>query len=212
MLIPGKAFKVEKLAAREATRYAMGGVLVERGADGKARLVATDGRRLGIVTWHEEEPGEFPAIDGLASARGGAMRAIIPIADAAALAKAKAPKSKPILANVLMDEASVNGKAEFATTDLERVSRTSSRTIDGEFPAFDRPNAGVIPTGEPVVTITVNPALLAELLMVAEAIACPSDLPAVRLSIYGDNVPMRVDAEANGVSFMGLLMPITAEG
>src|SRR5687767_2216501 len=106
MLIPSPALNVRKLATTEARRYAMNGVLVERMADGKPRMVATDGHLLGVVTWEETDAGEFPLIEGVNPAHEGKpFRAILPTADLGGFATpSKAAKRRPILGNVALDE------------------------------------------------------------------------------------------------------------
>ncbi|MBI4576503.1 MAG: DNA polymerase III subunit beta [Planctomycetes bacterium] len=71
--VPGRDLRVlfrrtEYAAAREATRYALNGVLLDV-ADGRLRMVATDGKRLALAeTPHERATGE--SVQALLPVRG----------------------------------------------------------------------------------------------------------------------------------------------
>ena len=53
MLIPKNVFSIGKFTDQDCTRYALGGVRLERGEAGEAIAIATDGRRLVAVEWDD---------------------------------------------------------------------------------------------------------------------------------------------------------------
>lgn len=53
MLIPQNVFPISKIVDTDTTRYAIGGVRLERDEEGPV-AVATDGRRLIAVRWSED--------------------------------------------------------------------------------------------------------------------------------------------------------------
>ena len=72
MLLPKAVCKLRDIATSEPTRYAIDGVLLERDADGKARAVATDGRRLIVVEYRCDIVVETVAPAQLGSERSAA--------------------------------------------------------------------------------------------------------------------------------------------
>jgi hypothetical protein len=121
----------------EQCRYALGGVLVERDAEGKPHAVATDGRRLHHVTWVEDDAAAMPGL-GLDIRPRPGLAEILPAAAWKAAAKLPMPKRtpKPILQNVLLEESTANGQVKLAATDLERSETQVVRSVEGRFPAW----------------------------------------------------------------------------
>ena len=59
MLVPINVFSAMfPLADRKSTRYALGGIKLERTADGSPVAIVTDGRKMLAYTW--TEPAEHP--------------------------------------------------------------------------------------------------------------------------------------------------------
>ncbi len=63
MQVPKSVFHLYRLANKESTRYALGGVHFERGKDGNPYAVVSDGRSLLAVTWTEDVPVATDHID-----------------------------------------------------------------------------------------------------------------------------------------------------
>ena len=164
---------------RCAAPWSSSGVLVERNDEGKARAVATDGRRLILSEWFEDDPKDYPPIEGFSSEHRNGFSAILPTGALKAAAKGiKNSRYKPILGNVAIDEQSANGKVLLSTTDLETVQQSTVATCEGHFPkwqdvvpdyktikAASRTRRNGLPRDSfPSIRIGVNAKLLAELL------------------------------------------------
>lgn len=127
----------------ESSRYALGGVFLER-KDDTVYAVATDGRRLIAAQW-QDDPADYPAVGldplpapGSEFAETGK---IIPSADCIKLSRTAKPKVRaaaknPQLAYVAMEERTANGRAKFAATDGETTAALEVATIEGRFPKW----------------------------------------------------------------------------
>ncbi len=212
MLIPKRVFKVSKLASRDATRYAINGVLVRRTENGRCAAVTTDGRRLIKATWGDAcLRAEFPSV-GLGS--------VEPVEDFEAIVSTKQwdeaektiPRNgnKPILFHCLLDETTANGKIQMGTTDLDTRRRLGGDSIEGTFPKYE----DVIPkytVGDDAVEIGVNPSFMAEICKVVEAVATDVESKGVRLVVPTDpGKPIVVDGRTvEGVEATAVLMPVS---
>ncbi len=137
MLVPKNVFCISKACDTESSRYALGGVLVERDPEGNPVAVATDGRRLAVVSWTEDDGAEYPVDGGDAESVDG-FSTIIDKShwdEAGKAARKVAKSSKPILRNVLLEE-SANGKVSLSTFDLESRRAIATRPIEGKFPKW----------------------------------------------------------------------------
>ncbi len=206
ILLPPNLAGLTKLAATEGGRFAMNGVLLEITPEGY-RAVATNGKVLGVIEGPPVDTfAEYPALPGLAQAANGATSGIIP-SDAWAAGFKMIPKRAVRINPILNSLACILGKNEvnFGATDLESAPTSYNRLLEGRFPDYRQ----VFPKNDPVVTITVDPRLLIEVLKVAAAVA-DADNCQVTLSIVTPKVPMRVEAKnGTGQSFQGLIMPLT---
>ncbi len=161
MLIPRQALSTVLFAAKDATRHAINGVWIERDADGVPRCVATDGRRLAVVTWTEPDPADYPPIKGVdpTTRNPDGFSTLLPTADVRTILKA-IPKSrtKPILEYVALDEAasSKNG-IHLGVTDIESSQVWDILPLEGSFPRWQ--SAIDAPTSSDV-TIRINARLL----------------------------------------------------
>ena len=158
MLIPRKLSKVGTHCDSESSRYALGGILLERDDDG-VNAVASDGRRLIHLQWNDSE------LDVDNSKIGESVnletednfQTIVLASDLESAAKANKPKVsqvkiKPILDYVGLDEKSSNGKLRIVSTDGVGVSTKDCKAIEGRFPAWRK----IVPDVSDHICITLN--------------------------------------------------------
>lgn len=153
-------------AAREETRYAINGVLVDAGS-GCVRLVATDGRRLAISYENVDLNGD------------AAFKAVVPLRALGTLARALAPDSKQPLTIEAGDK-----QIAFTTGHMQLVSQL----LETRFPDYE----GVMPKAADT-TVEVQKAVLEGALR-RVSILCASELRMVRFEV-GDQ-SMRLTAES----------------
>ncbi|HEB53707.1 MAG TPA: DNA polymerase III subunit beta, partial [bacterium] len=157
-------------AAREETRYAINGVLVDAGG-GCVRLVATDGRRLAISyqNLHDAEDVEF--------------KVVVPLRALATLARALSDDSKdPITIEV------GEKQVVFTSGSLQLVSQL----LDTRFPDYE----GVMPKAADT-TVELQKAVLEGAVRRA-SILCSSDLRMVRFEVGDNSLHMTADNSARG--------------
>lgn len=206
MLVPREILKSVPKAAGDDGRYAMGCVELSRRPDGKAEVRATDGRVAVIVSW-QDEPGDYPVIDGLDSAPVEGFRALVPSKKFAGLASSM-PKigkdCKPILHNVAFEESDgEHVKAGAVDVEFDQTC-VRIRAGAGTHPDIDK----VLPDGAPMAKVVINPQLLRQLLEAMKG-AIDEASPAVVLEIHDEQTPLVIRSEANGATALGMLMPIT---
>ena len=206
LLIHRKAATVARHADKDgAGRYSLGAVQIQDLGNGKSRISATDGRRAFMLEEKEpENPDHFPEIPGFDAKANGADSVLVSAKAFAAFVGKKPMRksSKRIFecAAVTMEDR----KATFAATDLEAGTVETIRTMDGAFPDIA---ADILPQGEPVFSIGVNPTYLAELCKsMAEIVG--KDGAAVRLDFHGKDRAFTLTAETAEHKAIGVLMPV----
>jgi hypothetical protein len=141
MLIPKEALEVVRLGSDEAGRHGLTGVLVERKAGRNPRLVASDGKYLGIVEWTEADHSEYPA--GHNPAPGPDLRVILAgdsCREAMKLPDKRSARNIPILNNIVLDETAVKLPAEsegavpISCGMNGPTKRIEGKLLDGNFP------------------------------------------------------------------------------
>ncbi len=216
MLIPPRIFSLVSLADKDATRYALGGVRFERDADGTARAIATDGRGLAVVTWPEDDPNEFPQVNGTDPTPRPGFSAIIPVANCKDAAKLPPKKFiKPILENVALDETGGNWEGEtpkpvtFAGTDLETGRIIEVRPLAGRYPHF----LDCVPkyADHKCTRYHCDPAYLADLAKLARGIATDEEHRGITLHVpHNPEHALKITA-SHGAEFTGILMPLKGD-
>ena len=134
MLIPPRVFETANVASKDSARYQLTGIYLAR-EHGKPEAVATDGKKLMVTTWKEDDNEEFPASANACIVPDDSFKAIIPTATCKRLAKWSGDKLKPILCNVAIEETD-EPTLHATTTDLETVDKHSFKVIDGKYPDF----------------------------------------------------------------------------
>ncbi len=140
MLIPNRVFPaLVTHCDLDSSRYALGGIYFERDKKGTPYAAVTDGRRLIATTWTEPDEAHFPGPDKMKGQPDGGFSTIVPMAackEASKMVKhdKKQLENKPILGNVLLDEASANGRVSLYATNLERDTTLRPDSLEGRFP------------------------------------------------------------------------------
>ena len=158
-------------AAREETRYAINGVLVDVGG-GCVRLVATDGRRLAISYQNDVDTGEDLA-----------FKVVVPLRALQTLSRALTDDSKETLSVEVGEKQIV-----FTTGKMQLVSQL----LDTRFPDYE----GVMPKAADT-TVEVQKAVLEGALRRA-AILCSADMRMVRFDVGDQQMRMTAESTARG--------------
>jgi hypothetical protein len=209
-----------KIAAKNASRYAMTSIRIER-RHGAPRALATDGHRAVIFTWDEPDSAEYPTIDGMNCSHVDDFAANIPFDALAGVGKGLPRRSfKPVLGCMLLDE-SDRKTLRLAATTLDRVTRAEATADDVDFPPLDDvvPRPGEEKTlFDPVihgdvpfthVRIAVNAKLLAEMLSAMVSMASDQADDSVTLTVpIMSNRPIRLDVRGYDRSAVGAVMPV----
>lgn len=168
MKILKQALALRHCADKDSSRYALGGVYLDRSADDKVTAAATDGRCLAWATWPEARNGE-----------GDWKGAVLPIDDAAELDKAN-------VVDIYLTDQSEKALT-FLTTDKKK-NRTVRNfvPVEGRFPHY----RDCIPAGRESITTRVDLRLLLKVLKaigpVAAANQCDSQVIDIEVSLDGD--------------------------
>lgn len=156
-------------AAREETRYAINGVLVDAGA-GCVRLVATDGRRLAISYQNIHAPTDEDV----------QFKAVVPLRALSTLARALSEGSKEMITLEVGDKQVV-----FTTGQTQLVSQL----LDTRFPDYE----GVMPKSADT-TVEIQKSVLEGALRRA-AILCAAEMRMVRFEV--GEMALRMTAESS---------------
>ncbi|MCU0863650.1 MAG: DNA polymerase III subunit beta [Planctomycetes bacterium] len=155
-------------AAREETRYAINGVLVDAAA-GCLRLVATDGRRLAISYENVDAKSEF--------------KVVVPLRALNTLARALGEGSKEMLQIDVGDKQVV-----FHTGKMQLVSQL----LETRFPDYE----GVLPKAADT-TVEIQKAVLESALRRA-SILCAAEMRMVRFEVGEQSLRMTAESSARG--------------
>ena len=195
---------IARAAARESTRYAINGVLVEERDEGRtSRAVATDGHMMAIME-APNEAGEFPPIFP-SDTPNGRMASVIPL-DKYTGAFKKAPRGrltrvKPILACVAVQPS--DKVTTLGSTDLEGKTVDVCNNPEATFPPYQ----DLVPTSTPVFRYMVNPDQLITLAEMAKGVATDYQ-PGVVLEFWSQTKPMVLRSQEDAAKFIGIVMPL----
>lgn len=155
-------------AAKEETRYAINGVLLDAAA-GCVRMVATDGRRLAISYENTDTKAEF--------------KVVVPLRALGTLSRALTEGSKETLRVEVGDKQIV-----FSTGKAQLVSQL----LETRFPDYE----GVLPKAADT-TVEVSRAVLEGALRRA-AILCAAEMRMVRFEVGDQSLRMTAESSARG--------------
>jgi len=156
-------------AAREETRYAINGVLIDLGG-GTLRLVATDGRRL-AVSYHNIDSGKAE------------FRVVVPLRALNTLSRAITDGSKEVLQIAVGDK-----QVEFTVGKVQLITQQ----LEARFPDYE----GVIPKAAET-TVEIPKAPMESSLRKA-AILCSDDLRMVRFEVGDATLRLTAESSARG--------------
>lgn len=217
MLIPKEAWALRRMAARDPSRYQLTGIRFHRppaGPDGHlwAEAIATDGKVLASYRWLEDDPMEFPAIQGrpAPTPRAPWAGATIPNADCDAAEKSPAYSAKhykPILKNLYLEEEVKDGMTGLSSTTLDTTQTAMLRPIDGTYPDIRD-----LDDFKPRARVRVNVELLARAVDVAKRI-CPGSSKQDVFLEFDENPgkPIRLRAEEGDRAMTLWVMPLVLE-
>ncbi len=186
-LLPVSLAPLADIAAKEnSVRFgATIGVQLKVNADNTYTAEATDGRRLVIIDGGCESAADYPAFPALASAPNGECTSIIPAKEwKAAFAAAKKMTARAIKPHLRTCPV-VIGKSvtSFGATDLERIAFSQPRNVEGRFPN----SASIIPpTEKALLSVRVDPEILASVLDTIDALNVQTDRAGVDIEFHGD--------------------------
>ncbi|MGD9632150.1 MAG: hypothetical protein AB7O59_24520 [Pirellulales bacterium] len=236
MLVPFNVFRqLRKVADRDSSRYALGGILFERSADGSPVAVATDGRRLVAFTWREPDETSAHPLNRphpLAPVHAAAAPGWQGLISGEALAQIcgwkldkKAVARRPILGFVYVDEtgaaerepgekedpASVPRCLPIRATDGSASYAIENARADGRFPKWRDVFPRWAPSKDPV-SITLDPCYVAELADVCRELATTDAERGIDLAQADPAGACRFDARtADGARVAAVLMPLARE-
>lgn len=199
--LPRCCAAVTSLAAGERSKRVLTFVHVRQLADARWRVEATDGRALGVLHGPSSPtPEDLDAALALPTPERLAAEALLPAAEIRR-AFESLPKGRRGCDRTL---GVLLARPQTMLVAGGTVARCACE--DGRFPDVD----GVLPKGPALVSIRIDPELLAGLLRAAGAVAKTGERPGVELLWWGKDRPLGVACRgAAGVCFDGLLMPLT---
>jgi len=196
---------IANVASEDVTRPNLNGVHVTATPE-TVRAEATDGAVLLRVEAPRLPDADYPVFPGLEA--GTLDAGIIPaVTFAKALKSNKVKSFIPILRNVAVSlQDGDRPTATLAFTDLENPTITRTPLVEEKFPNVDQ----VIPKGDAVATFSVDPVLLAELLLTIADVLPDGrkGLHLVTFSIYTNGTidkPVRLDANEDGTTALGII-------
>lgn len=216
MLIPRGILALRDVAAQEKTRYAMNGLLLTRTSEGRARIVATDGKALAQVTFDDGlEADTFPEISGI-NPRPHATRKLFSVVpgDAIHAAQKAMPRKalKPAQRMLCVDETGEDS-IKLATIGADfNATVTDVRLVDGHFPPHEDVMASAIKQTEKAgIKIGVNIEILNRLALslLSAASALGKEGSETLVSLEFSSAQNAIVVRVPGVSScVGLLMPV----
>jgi hypothetical protein len=198
-------FEIAELAPQEEGRLVFCGIYVT-----PAGTCETDGHQAVIVSdQNTEQPNLFGDIEGVVPAEHFTPF-ILDRESALKISKAIPKKASNDAAKyAVVDATSENNEnAMVSVNDVFRQEILRARKISGTFPDLSR----VMPAPEKaLVTMSVNPELLGNVLKVAQKFCKGHGSPSVTLRFYPAGNPIRIDVQGDGQSFTAVVMPMRAD-
>jgi len=202
LYLPRNLSALSKVCASHNPRYSVTGVLLKDKGDGAYEAVATDGRILAIVNGPRPAGDDIPAAE---SAPNGGTEGVIDRDELAGVFKLPdAPGKRKSVSPV-----GLALSAENRWTAATNAATCQGAGVEGRFPCY-REILPTVPKRKPVVTIRLDPVLLAKLLTAAAATVCDDENKGVELEIFDPTHPAVVRARnSDGRTFEGAIMPLS---
>ena len=203
MLIPKHVLEVFRGCDVECARYALGGVLFHRDADGRPWAVSTDSRKLFCFNWDEhEDTGPF---DGFAvSERRADFRLIVPALIVSRISDAmpKRVRNEAYRNAVLRETA--DGTVEMTACDGDTAITIRGKEVEGKFPRYAEV---FVPEDEIQLLTHLDPSHLTEVSDVFKTVLSQESGIPVEIGITSHDKAVRFAGEHNGIRLHVLLMP-----
>lgn len=209
MLVSKLNLSITDICDKESSRYAMGGILVEKG-----RTVATDGRALVVVTSPEDD-ADFPS-QKFENATNGEIKPVVVPAKIAKQVASRIPKlpKKPSLERAVLIQSPDDIKdgeamrSAFGTTDAESEDIKVFSAVAGRFPPVDnilKHNDGL---GDEYHEVVLDTPRLISLLNIAKQFKGSDGQSLVKIKVANPSRPILVEAKNDTQTVTGLLMPM----
>jgi len=204
LYLPRNLGALAAITDKEPSRFATGGVRVIDCEDGSYRVEATDGRRLAIV----RGPCALPiCCEDLEGIETPLKQTVVGKDDwENAFKQLGKGKGNDRIGFVSWQEQSRIANPDEGSDGNQFLFSNGSQTIkgqpqEGRFPNVD----SALPTKAPLITIRLDPILLASLMELARALG----IGAIDLLYYGQGKPLGIIGQnATGQFFDGLIMPL----
>lgn len=211
MLVPIEVIRnLVKVAERDCTRYALGGVKLERMADGCPVAIATDGRKMAAYTWPEDEGAEYPAI-GIDPVHNPKFELLLSAEACAQICGWKMPKKtpKPILLNFMVGEyPDKAGKFQCGATDLNSTFSVRDCAAEGRFPKW----RDCFPQRTGTVSVTLDPKFVADVCDIGRKLAADEDARGVTFTVKDAESAVAITVNrADGRQFSAVVMPLARD-
>lgn len=224
MLLPRGVLSLRNVAAQEKTRYAMNGLLLTRTEDGKARVIATDGKALASVTFDDApDVADYPSVEGVKIGRREDKKApffVLPVHAIQSAEKALPKRAvKPPQRLVCVDETMTDeGSVKLATLGADMTPTVASvRAVDGHFPPCDEVIESVQKATNKGIRIGINAGILYRLAcaLAESANAIGSHVqdtkePAISLEMSSPQCGITVRVNGRKDVF-GIIMPVNLD-
>ena len=209
MLIPKQALKfVDKIVSKEPSRYAINCALIEPNED-EVNVVATDGKKLAVLTWTpdalSEQPADFPEIKGMDVTKHLEESIMLYYEDVKEILTAMPKKStKPILQNFVALSANGDVEIQVGTHNLRNSKVLNLRRGEGVYPKW----RDIMPTGNIACKQRFNIKFLIETLRSL----VDADFDLVDVSMFEDKETcMQLDGiaeDGSNLKLKAILMPV----
>ncbi len=197
MFVPKSALAIVSHCDSECSRYALGSVQFERGTDGKALAIATDGRRLAVLEWADlpldtesalaKDRAAVRAVEslGLSADHVPSFSTLLSVEDLKKAGKMITAKpsiqaSTPVYGAVMLDEVSANGKVTMGATNGSSPSTMTVASTEGRFPKW----RDVLPSSDETITVKLDPKYLAEACKLLQDFATSEDNRGITLTLH----------------------------
>lgn len=223
MLLPISAVKaLATCTDRQSSRYALGGIWIERCADGQPVAVATDGRQLVAYEWTEETDHPHRAADNFGRANFSALLGADAIKQIAGwkLDKRTVARNSALGCAVIDEHGAPPVGADGKPTGADAPVKVTATDKVAEFQIANAHEAGRFPKWRDVfsycdkpgtVSVTLSAKYLAQLAKAAEALVLSDDNIGVTLTVADENSAVRFDAKSDRGRFVAVLMPLARE-
>ena len=200
MLLNKKNIEIAKIAGTKSDRL-IDTLFVDMK---KRQTVATDGHRIAIVSFVENQDG-YPSVEGMESS--DPKKSFNILANEAVKLLKVIPKNPSWISScVMLDgiKTDAGDMAHFAVTDSSQCQKLTIKKVEGIFPDYE----GVVPKDGPSFRFGINPFYLVELVKLAVTLQDINKHGHIILEFWDNKGPMRIQgiSKETGQKFLLLCM------